>query len=89
MDTCEGRHPWPHHVSHTNALWGRLIAIQTPCMQAVDEYLQFHFGADKDILPYENGPQVSTHATLGGTSTLLGTGTCCTTHGCHHDSWLP
>lgn len=26
--------------------------------KAVNEYLQFHFGADSDILPYENGPKV-------------------------------
>lgn len=25
--------------------------------KAVAEYLMFHFGASKDILPYENGPK--------------------------------
>lgn len=25
--------------------------------KAVAEYLMFHFGADNDILPYENGPK--------------------------------
>ena len=26
--------------------------------KAVNEYLQFHFGADNDILPYSHGPKV-------------------------------
>ena len=32
--------------------------------KAVNEYLQFHFGADNDILPYGHGPKVRTVASV-------------------------
>eukprot|EP00955_Chlamydomonas_euryale_P113066 366191-Chlamydomonas_euryale.AAC.5 len=37
----------------------RLVADQSTRfhVQAVEEYLQFHFGKDEDILPYANGPK--------------------------------
>ena len=43
--------------STTSSAGGGAAAYET--RKAVDEYLQFHFGADSDILPYPNGPKVS------------------------------
>lgn len=42
--------------STTSSAGGGAAAYET--RKAVDEYLQFHFGADSDILPYANGPKV-------------------------------
>lgn len=41
--------------STTSSAGGGAMAYETK--KAVDEYLQFHFGMDKDILPYANGPK--------------------------------
>ena len=43
--------------STTSSAGGGAAAYET--RKAVDEYLQFHFGADSDILPYPHGPKVS------------------------------
>lgn len=43
--------------STTSSAGGGTAAYET--RKAVDEYLQFHFGADADILPYANGPKAS------------------------------
>lgn len=42
--------------STTSSAGGGTAAYET--RKAVDEYLQFHFGADADILPYAKGPKV-------------------------------
>ncbi len=42
--------------STTSSAGGGAAAYETT--KAVDEYLQFHFGADQDILPYAQGPKV-------------------------------
>ena len=42
--------------STTSSAAGGIAAYET--RKAVDEYLQFHFGADQDILPYPHGPKV-------------------------------
>ena len=42
--------------STTSSAGGGAAAYET--RKAVDEYLQFHFGRDEDILPYKNGPKV-------------------------------
>jgi hypothetical protein len=42
--------------STTSSAGGGSAAYETA--KAVDEYLQFHFGADQDIMPYKNGPKV-------------------------------
>lgn len=43
--------------STTSSAGGGVAAYET--RRAVDEYLQFHFGAEKDILPYDVGPKVN------------------------------
>lgn len=43
--------------STTSSAGGGAAAYET--RKAVDEYLQFHFGADEDILPYACGPKAS------------------------------
>ena len=43
--------------STTSSAGGGAAAYET--RKAVDEYLQFHFGVDSDILPYSYGPKVS------------------------------
>eukprot|EP00798_Chlamydomonas_sp_ICE-L_P012613 gene12613-15841_t len=45
--------------STTSAAGGGVSAYETA--KAVDEYLGFHYGADKDILPYLNGPIEALH----------------------------
>ncbi len=42
--------------STTSSVGGGAAAYET--RKAVDEYLQFHFGQDADVLPYAAGPQV-------------------------------
>jgi len=42
--------------STTSSAAGGAAAYET--RKAVDEYVQFHFGDPKDVLPYENGPKV-------------------------------
>lgn len=44
--------------STTSSAGGGAAAYET--RKAVDEYLQFHFGDDNDILPYANGPKART-----------------------------
>jgi hypothetical protein len=46
--------------STTSSAGGGAAAYET--RKAVDEYLQFHFGAASDILPYAAGPKVMTVA---------------------------
>ena len=41
--------------STTSSAGGGAAAYET--RKAVDEYLQFHFGADDDIMPYPKGPK--------------------------------
>ncbi|GAX83216.1 hypothetical protein CEUSTIGMA_g10642.t1 [Chlamydomonas eustigma] len=41
--------------STTSSAGGGAAAYET--VKAVDEYLQFHFGTDQDIMPYSNGPK--------------------------------
>ena len=41
--------------STTSSAGGGAQAYET--RKAVDEYLQFHFGADADVLPYAIGPK--------------------------------
>jgi hypothetical protein len=48
--------------STTSSAAGGVAAYET--RKAVDEYLQFHFGADEDILPYKAGPKVLENADL-------------------------
>lgn len=43
--------------STTSSAGGGPSAYETK--RAVDEYIQFHFGKDSDLLPYECGPKVS------------------------------
>jgi hypothetical protein len=45
--------------STTSSAGGGAAAYET--RKAVDEYLQFHFGAASDILPYAAGPKVGQH----------------------------
>ena len=48
--------------STTSSAGGGPKAYET--MRAVGEYVQFHFGKDEDILPYQNGPKVREGWTL-------------------------
>ena len=43
--------------STTSSAGGGAAAYET--RKAVDEYIQFHFGAEADVLPYGNGPKAS------------------------------
>lgn len=43
--------------STTSSAGGGASAYET--RKAVDEYVQFHFGDPKDVLPYADGPKVS------------------------------
>lgn len=42
--------------STTSSAGGGSAAYET--RKAVDEYIQFHFGSQEDLLPYANGPKV-------------------------------
>lgn len=42
--------------STTSSAGGGAAAYETK--KAVDEYIQFHYGAAEDLLPYANGPKV-------------------------------
>ena len=46
--------------STTSSAGGGASAYET--RKAVDEYLQFHFGAPADVMPYANGPKARAHA---------------------------
>lgn len=69
--------------STTSSAGGGTAAYET--RKAVEEYLQFHFGKDEDILPYENGPKVVCVTMVwGGAQHACMLDGACGTHGTHH-----